>query len=439
MPPLVTSLTRLVLKEEQGRYLREAIRIHAGMETLSISYSYTRHRILPSEGGRTIRSEVNIIDIALEDRDHCLVGASGSERQDILIHENYASPGYRGMPLEEGDWYIILGACMVEDPGCEVVITVTQTPREPLLLRGETHCHTLHSDGWYTAEELIARARQDRLDYLFITDHNNMTLGPFLRSQPEMTVIPAVEVTYYNGHYNLYGVARPIRTFVANSRDEVLSIMQEGRSAGALASINHPVSPGVSWNFGIGEEVPADLIEIWNGPFTPYNQASIDLWHKALSQGRVWPAIGGSDYHHAELFRSYGTPCTFLYTLGRGTTAILEAMRKGHAFIGMNIGAPVLYLQLGDARMGDLHAGDEKRLAFRVEGLGGQDEIRLLNQEGVFYRLSPGASYRFEGETDIKDSLFVRMEVWRSLLGFGETLAAISNPIYLQPSSGEAL
>ena len=436
MAPIVTSFTRLIEKREEKQYLRVPIHVGDNVETLAIAYGYTRHRVSPGEGGKTLRREVNIIDLALEDPEHTLVGASGSERREIVIHENYATPGYRGVPLVPGTWHLVLGAYAVEEGGCEVAITVTQTPRETVLLRGETHCHTVHSDGWYTVEELLDRARQDRLDYLFVTDHNSMTSNDSLRSTPGLTVLPGVEATYYDGHYNLYGVARPIKTYVANNREDVLAIMREGRANGAIASINHPVDASCGWKLGVSKDVPADLIEIWNGPFTPWNKSCIDLWQAELAKGRVWPAIGGSACHHSELFRTLATPCTFLYSRGRAGSAILEAMKAGHAFIGMDMNAPALYMELGKARMGDVYTGEDRSLQIRIDRLSDMDEIRLIDETGVILLLTPGACHHYETQAQLKESLFVRLEVWRSLPGLGGTLASIGNPIYIRKKTG---
>lgn len=426
------SFTRLIEHREQGQYLRVPFVVPEDCDSLHIAYSYERHRLIQEAEGRTIRQEVNIIDLALEDPACCLVGASGSDRREISLHENHATPGYRPQPIRAGTWFLVLGAYRVQEDGCPVSIVITTTPKAGLLLVGDTHTHTVHSDGWYTVDEAIARAQQDRLDFLFVTDHNSMTSNPRLYSLPGLTVLPGVEITYYGGHYNLYGVNRPVKTYVANSREEVLSILREGRESGALCSINHPCDPGCPWTFGLGPDVPADLVEIWNGPFTPYNQAAIDLWQGQLCQGRVWPILGGSDCHRSELFRTYATPATFLYARSRSGSDILNAMKQGHAFVGMHPEAPGIHMRLGDALMGDTYQGEEGSLFLELTGLSSQDEVRVINQEGVFWNQRPGACHRFEVSLPVKNSLFVRVEVWRDLLPGYTTLASISNPIYLR-------
>ncbi|NLA54112.1 MAG: CehA/McbA family metallohydrolase, partial [Clostridiales bacterium] len=362
---LINSFIRLIEKREERQYLRIPFEVMEDVETITITYDYTRHQLSPQSEGITARDEINIIDLALEDPYQTLVGASGSERKEIIIHENYATPGYHGVPIQAGTWYLVLGAYLIQEQGCPVAITVTQKSKETLLLKGDTHTHTVHSDGWYTVDEAIARARQDRLDYLFITDHNSMTSNAFLRSYPDLTVLPGVEVTYFDGHYNLFGLERPIKTYVANSRDEVLAIMREGKEKGALVSLNHPCDRSCGWTYGIGSDVPSDMVEIWNGPFTPYNQGCINLWQEQLCDGRIWPAIGGSDCHRAELFRNVAAPTTFLYSKSRAGSDIQDAMKSGHAYIGMDTGAPGIYLAMGDARMGDVYEGPKMPLELR--------------------------------------------------------------------------
>ena len=439
MEPVVSSFSRLISRSRQHSYLRVPFEVGEDVETLVISYGYTRHRVLPGAEGVTLRREVNIIDLALEDPDNSLVGASGSERLRITIHENHATPGYRPQRIEAGTWYLVLGACLIEEDGCEVLITVSQEKKETVLLRGDTHCHTVHSDGRYTVDEVISRVRQDGLDYLFITDHNAMSSNDHIRSYPGLTVLPGVEITYYGGHYNLYGVERPVKTYVADTREEVLGIMREGRESGAPASVNHPIDPGCGWTFGVGEDVPLDMIEIWNGPFTPWNRGCVDLWQEELKKGRIWPAIGGSDCHKTELFRSFATPCTFLYSKGRSGSEIISAMTSGHAFIGMDPNAPVLYMELGQARMGDVYEGGGDDLHLNIESLKAEDKLLLINEHGVIKSWQPGACLRYETYIGIQDSMFVRLEVWRELPGIARTLAAISNPIYIRKKAEEVV
>jgi len=431
MPENTQTFALALTKDQQHQYLRIPVQVGQNVEQLTISYDYQRCRPFTEGPGRVRLSEVNVIDLGLEDPDHVLVGTSGSERSTILIHENYATPGYQPAQLAQGTWYVLLGLYLIEESGCALTLTATQTPKQPMLLKGDTHLHTNHSDGWYSVEETITRARQDRLDYIFITDHNCMTSNANLPCYPDLCVLPGVEITYYNGHYNLLGLKRPVKTFFANSREEVLAIMAEGRDNGALASINHPMDGPCGWKYGLDKDVPADMIEIWNGPFTPENAAAICFWHTELCKSRRLPAIGGSDAHRGELFRQMATPATFLYSRSHSKSDILDALKNGHAFVGMTPDAPLLDLALGSAHMGDTATqSDGNTLLMTFLNLRAGDEVRLLNQTGLIFNETPGAYARFEAEKPVGGSLFVRTEVWRPLPGIGMTLASIGNPVY---------
>jgi hypothetical protein len=379
------------------------------------------------------RREVNIVDFALEDAAHVLVGASGSERAEIIVHENFATDGYRPAPLVPGTWFVVLGAYVVEPDGCPVMLDIEQEARHSVLMKGDTHIHTTHSDGWYSVEEVTARARQDRLDYLFITDHNCMTSNARLISDESLLVLPGVELTYYDGHCNLLGVDRPVRTFFANGREEVLATVQEGRRNGALASINHPFYAGCEWKYGLDPSVEVDLLEVWNGPFTMHNIQALGFWHQQLSAGRRMPVIGGSDNHRNDQFLLMGNPTTFAYVESRCGSGLLAALQAGHSFIGSTPDAPEIDLSTGPARMGDmLKKGDADSVVLKASRLRPQDEIRFFTKAGVIHRQRIDGEYavRIELPLPDPDARFVRVEVWRPIPGLMETLATLGNPIY---------
>lgn len=434
--PRHTQIDLILEPTVERQYLRIPFELLPGTARLKIEYRYQRHREDHSDPHQSFRREVNIVDLALEDWQHCLVGASGSERRSIEIHENYATDGYRPAVLTPGKWFVLIGAYMVEQGGCPVTILIDQAVKEPVLLKGDTHLHSTHSDGWYTVDEVINRARQDRLDYIFLTDHNCMSSNAHLVSDEQLIVIPGVEITYYNGHYNLLGQGRPVRTFFANHRDEVLAIMQEGRSNKALASINHPFDDSCGWHYGLDPSVEVDLLEVWNGPFMLRNAKAIAFWQQQLVAGRRWPIIGGSDNHRNNQFLLMGNPSTFVFADSHCQSDILAALQAGHSFIGSTPDAPEIELTAGPARMGDIAAiGPSDSICLDVRRLHAQDEIRLITEAGIVHRHTVGTEYGCRIERTWADARFYRVEIWRQIPGIAETLASISNPIYRQ--SGE--
>lgn len=414
-------------------YLRIPFDMLPGTERLTIRYTYPRHREDISDPECTFRDEANIIDLALEDPAHSLVGASGSERTVVVIHENHSTDGYRPTPLLPGTWHVVLGAYLIEPDGCPMTLEIEQEANRPVLLKGDTHVHTTHSDGWYTVGEVTARARQDRLDFLFITDHNAMTSNAQLVSDESLLVLPGVELTYYDGHCNLLGVERPVRTFFANGRDEVLAVVREGRRNGALAFINHPFYAGCEWKFGLDPSVAVDGIEVWNGPFTLHNMQAIGFWQQQLSEGRRLPVLGGSDNHRSDQFLLMGNPTTFAYANSRSGSALLASLRAGHAFIGSTPDAPEIDLAAGAARMGDVfRKSDADSVILKASRLRPQDEIRFITETGIVHRRRINKEYAVRIELPLPNAKFVRIEIWRPIPGFMETLAALGNPIYFE-------
>ncbi len=190
----------------------------ANTESLSLSYFYQRHE----EGerradGLSPRREINIIDLGLIAPDGTQVGVSGSDKTEIHLSETYATPGYRPCSLVPGEWRILLGAYKVAQAGVTVRYELSFTPKRLRLFKGDLHTHTLASDGVLSVEELAQRAVRHGLDFLAITDHNQMVKTNSLPRLPGLTLIPGMEWTHFKGHANFLGVDKPFdEPFFAN-------------------------------------------------------------------------------------------------------------------------------------------------------------------------------------------------------------------------------
>ncbi|HSB67539.1 MAG TPA: CehA/McbA family metallohydrolase, partial [Anaerolineales bacterium] len=253
----------------QGTYFTLPFNMPDNIETFSLSYHYMRHQEIeaPLENGRfTARKEINIIDLGLIAPDGTQVGASGSDKLSISISEVTATPGYNPHTLVPAEWQIIVGAYKVADEGVEVHYELTFSPKYRRLLKGDLHTHTYGSDGVLALGELAQHAMRNGLDYLAITDHNQMVSADTLHQYAGITLIPGIEWTHYQGHANFLGVDRPYdEPFLANTIEEVQSRFASARSRGALISVNHPCDPVCPFLFDINT-LPFDCLEIWNGP-----------------------------------------------------------------------------------------------------------------------------------------------------------------------------
>ncbi|MGI6615478.1 MAG: PHP domain-containing protein [Dethiobacteria bacterium] len=196
----------------EGTYFTLPFTMPPDVESMSLRYRYDRHlesQIDVECGTFIARREANIIDLGLVSPGGVQVGASGSDKLEIYIGESEATPGYRPVPLTPGRWEIIVGAYKIDPAGVNVTYEVIFTFKKLRLLKGDLHTHTVASDGLFTPAELARRARVNGLDFLAITDHNQMSTGESLPRMKGLTLIPGIEWTHYRGHANFLGVDRP--------------------------------------------------------------------------------------------------------------------------------------------------------------------------------------------------------------------------------------
>jgi hypothetical protein len=244
--PIITQQTIqfFVGHEREGTYFTVPFTMPPNTESFSLSYRYERHHesaIRVENGSFTSRQEINIIDLGIIAPNGVQVGCSGADKAEIHIGETFATPGYRPYPLISGEWQILLGAYKVAPIGVTVVYDLSFTPKRLRLLKGDLHTHTLASDGVLTVEELARHALRHGLDFLAITDHNQMVTADSLPQLPGLTLIPGLEWTHFQGHANFLGVDRPYdEPFYTNTLEEMQARFNTAHARGALIVINHP-------------------------------------------------------------------------------------------------------------------------------------------------------------------------------------------------------
>lgn len=419
--------------KQQGQYLTIPFSLPPGIESFTLTYQYDRHTVRPTGAdGFSPRQEVNIIDLGLLAPDGSQVGASGSDKTSIQVSESFATPGYRACVLNPGEWRILLGAYKVAPQGVTVVYELTFVPKHLRLLKGDLHTHTLASDGVLTADELARHARRHGLDFLAISDHNQMVSADSLPRVPDLTLIQGVEWTHFRGHANFLGVDRPYdEPFFTNDPGEVRARFRSAHERGALISINHPFDEACPFQFEL-DSLPFDCLEVWNGPMRESNLRAIGLWQSLLVAGKRIPICGGSDYHRSQLFLFPGGPATCVYAPSAGRTDILDALRKGHAFISFAPDGPQLEAHAGEAILGDsLPFAQTGELTISIRGLLTGDVVRVVTAQGaspLHQAASPGS---FEGTYRLEAPGFARLEVLRAFVpGLPLLPALLSNPIY---------
>lgn len=421
-------IIRIINNSEEKKYLEVPFTVPENIDKLEVRYKYIRRINEEDENGNTINKEINVVDIAVLDETKTFRGWSGSERLYFTISENHATPGYIEGKVNSGIWNLVLGAYKIQDEGCEVIINITFTEKSKVLLKGDLHMHSEHSDGRYTVDENIEIAKRQGLDFIFLTDHNTYAQNGFIRRDEDMVILPGMEWTHYNGHCNFLGVNSPIKNFVANSKEETLKIMNEARENGAIISLNHTHCNVCPWLWGF--DVPYDVVEVWNGPMSEANLRAINWWQEALVSGKRIPIVGGSDAHRSEFIRTIGTPTTYLYSNGRGKSSIIDAIKNGNSFITYNSDGPIINMAVGEFGIGDIVREKNDYLEIIVEKVNKGDSIKVITEKGMEKEFVIGTECKRKELIEIGDRRFFRVEIWRNIIGSEKILVALSNPIY---------
>jgi hypothetical protein len=357
------------------RYSLVPFEVPAGRQQLHIRYSYSDR--IDSD---PLLSGGNTLDIGLFDPRGTETGSvgfrgwSGSNKLEFVVGDDWATPPYAPGPIAAGEWNVLLGPYKVGPRGCDWRVEVRfdpglppfvrdvvreGEPARPTLpaardgwLRGDLHCHTRYSDGDSWPAEMLQAGAEAGLDFLGVTDHNNVAhhaeYGPGGNGRP--IVIAGVEVTTYRGHWNAWGTDKWWE-FRTPKGPDVQRAMVEAAEAGAFVSANHPKPFGPPWEY---DDVTAmHAMEVWNGPWARLNAASLAAWERRLVAGQRLVAVGGSDTHILRSADSdprhsqgLGTPTTWVHA-GANVDArtILDAMRDGRTFVSASPAGPQLYLE----------------------------------------------------------------------------------------------
>jgi hypothetical protein len=359
---------------DQMQYVHVPFEVPPGLRQLAVRYVYS-DRIDSDpliDGGNTL--DIGIFDPrGIEPGSLGFRGWSGSHQDAFVVGEDWATPPYAAGPVQPGTWHILLGPYKVGPRGCDYRVEIVFDPgmeppprdivrrgsptrpdlprARPGWLRGDLHCHTRFSDGDSWPAEMLHAAAEAGLDFLGVTDHNNVAhhaeYGAGGGALP--IVVPGVEVTTYGGHWNAWGTDRWWE-FREPTAAAVEREMGAASDSGATVSVNHPKPYGPAWTYDtIG---PAHAIEVWNGAWAGLNTVSLALWDSVLRDGRRVAAVGGSDTH---LLRAADPDPRHAAVPGRPTTwveagsdpspaTILAAIRAGRTFVSRSPAGPQVYL-----------------------------------------------------------------------------------------------
>ena len=245
---------------------------------------------------------------------------------------------------------------------------------------GVAHIHTTHSDGGGTVADIESAAAAAGLDFVIVTDHNSLAGKPREGyGDTGVLTIVGTEISNHEGHLLAVGLPAPTYRFSGDGLDTLRDL----DDLGSLSFAAHPESPreDLRWT---GWSLPGDWgIEILNGDsqwraagwtsllgtalLYPLNSdysllrllrrpAALFRWDDLLAR-RHAPAIAGADAHgtlrpaaalplptYEAVFRIAQNYVLLEQPLSGNapadTAAILAALARGRAYIGVGALAP---------------------------------------------------------------------------------------------------
>lgn len=214
--------------------------------------------------------------------------------------------------------------------------------------RGDFHVHTTCSDGKMPPSRINREARGQALDFFAVTDHNFIHTGWTDASIP---VIPGVELTLREGHFNLFYNGTPPmfrQDFWRNIADNADCAEILLKAAGeAVISVNHPfMRPWEVKDGSLDASLP-DAMEIICDPSWSTAAEAADKALKAFSilwnRGIRIAGIGGSDLHQppeepyegSSLPVRIGLPTTWVLAEELSVPALLKGLTEHRVYVSM--------------------------------------------------------------------------------------------------------
>lgn len=304
----------------------------------------------------------------------------------------------------------------------------------------ELHCHTLHSDGSFTVEELITTARARHLEGICLTDHNTIS-GWDEVDLYDFCVLKGTEYTTYHGHILSLNAGKIIDCFHISDIDKELSDLRE---SGGLVGMAHPyqlgtpICTGGRWDYKVKDFSLINYMEIWSEGemlMTPANHRARKWWLSLLDEGyRITPTFG-RDWHRTAGNKMLGA-CTFLHIDGEITPEKMkEAIKKGRTQISLGI---FMDIDADGKTVGDTAESGKTTFNLKLDS----SRAELFREE---YTLSPerirvitrGGSVAYEGKAEngaftltLEENSYYVFELWGRVNGEENHLLALTGAIY---------
>jgi hypothetical protein len=298
--------------------------------------------------------------------------------------------------------------------------------------KGNTHTHTLNSDGDSTPDEVVRWYREHGYNFLVLTDHNFVTsvdgLNALHGADEKFIVIKGEEVSdkfdSKQIHVNGLNVTRKIDPQGGKSVVETLQRNVDAvRAASGVPHINHPNFEWAITADDLKQVQNNKLLEIYNGHHLVNNLGGggvpglEEVWDVILSSGKLLYGIAVDDAHNFKQpwnrnSAQPGRGWVVVRTDRLSTTAILDALERGDFYASTGV-------ELADYQT----TGKEVTVTIRQEG-SSKYRVLFIGQGGRVLKevITNPAVYQFLG-----DESYVRAKVIES-----NGKAAWTQPVWLK-------
>lgn len=297
--------------------------------------------------------------------------------------------------------------------------------------KGNTHAHSLNSDGDVPVSDVVRWYREQRYHFTFVTEHEYFTdvapLNALFGAANRFLVIAGQEVSQRvadsahaggvrQAHVNALGTNRLVMPVGERSIATGMTIAATYarndaaiRAAGGIMQVNHP---NFLWSVPLGDmmDLPdSTLFELWNGHPIVYNHGGTDStgqvmlstearWDSVLSRGKLLFGVADDDSHS---FKPQDAGNPDLARPGRGwiwvradtlsPAAIIGALRRGDFYASTGVTLRDLQISSNEYRLEIAPQGDRRYLTEFI----GRDG-KVLAQSTTLrpsYRITGGEGY----------------------------------------------
>jgi hypothetical protein len=270
------------------------------------------------------------------------------------------------------------------------------TPSTHRWFKGNTHTHTLNSDGDSAPDEVVRWYREHGYHFLVLTDHNYLTsvdgLNALHGAAEKFLVIAGEEVTSRSGdkpiHVNGLAVQQLVPPPPPGGVVEMLQASVDGiRAAQGVPHVNHPNYGWAMTADELRQLQRTRLFEIFNGHPQVNNLGGggapglEEMWDRILSSGRLLYGIAVDDAHYFKRPGDSSVPgpgrgWIYVRAARLDTPSLLEALERGdfYASTGVELAS---YEATAQAVTIDIRADSFSKYRIRFIGRSG----RVLSEQ----------------------------------------------------------